>query len=225
MPPLTLGPVGPGPMGVGPIGPGPMGLGPIGPGPMGVGPIGPGPMVFAMRGFSDGQDREAERQDREREQRDRELERARAERDRESSLYEQGNNAIYEARWDRAVNSFTRLAELKGTRADAALYWKSYALNRLGQRADALATIAELDKGYPNSRYFKEAKALEMEVRGAAGQPVRPEAQADEDLKLMAMQGACQQRPGARQCRSSSKCSTARRLHGSRSVRFTCWRR
>ena len=85
---------------------------------------------------------------------------------------------------------------MKGTRADAALYWKSYALNRLGQRADALATIAELNKGYPNSRYLKEAKALEIEVRGAAGQPVRPEAQADEDLKLMAMQGACQQRPG-----------------------------
>ncbi len=162
---------------------------------MGVGPIGPGPMVFAMRGFSDGQDREAERQDREREQRDRELERARAERDRESSLYEQGNNAIYEARWDRAVNSFTRLAELKGTRADAALYWKSYALNRLGQRADALATIAELTKGYPNSRYLKEARALEMEVRGAAGQPVRPEAQADEDLKLMAMQGLANSDP------------------------------
>ncbi len=186
MPPLTLGPVGSA---------GPMGLGPIGPGPMGVGPIGPGPMVFAMRGFSDGQDREAERQDREREQRDRELERARAERDRESSLYEQGNNAIYEARWDRAVNSFTRLAELKGTRADAALYWKSYAQNRLGQRADALATIAELNKGYPNSRYLKEAKALEVEVRGAAGQPVRPEAQADEDLKLMAMQGLANSDP------------------------------
>jgi HEAT repeat protein len=103
------------------------------------------------------------------------------------SLYEQGNNAIYEARWDRAVNSFTRLADLKGTRADAALYWKAYAQNRLGQRADALSTISELTKGYPSSRYLKEAKALELEVRNAAGQPVRPEAQADEDLKLMAL--------------------------------------
>jgi outer membrane protein assembly factor BamD (BamD/ComL family) len=78
------------------------------------------------------QDREVERQDREREQRDREIQRAQAERDRESSLYEQGNNAIYEGRWDRAVTYFTRLADLKGTRADSALYWKSYAQNRLG---------------------------------------------------------------------------------------------
>jgi hypothetical protein len=82
---------------------------------------------------------------------------------RESSLYEQGNNAIYEGRWDRAVTSFTRLADLKGTRADSALYWKSYAQNRLGQRADALSTIGELTKSYPNSRYLKEAKALEVE--------------------------------------------------------------
>ncbi len=157
-----------------------MGLGPLGPGPMGIGPIGRGPW--------DEQDRERERQDREREQKDRELQRAQSERDRESSLYEQGNNALYEGRWDRAFTYFSRLAELKGTRADQALYWKSYAQNRLGQSADALSTIAELTKGYPASRYIKEAKALEVEVRGAGGQPMRPEAQADEDLKIYAMQ-------------------------------------
>jgi HEAT repeat protein len=133
------------------------------------------------------QDREIERQDREREMRDREMARAQAERDRESSLYEQGNNALYEGRWDRAVSYFTRLADLKGTRADSALYWKSYAQNRLGQRADALATLTDLTKSYPSSRYLKEARALEVEVRGAAGQPVRPEAQADEDLKILAL--------------------------------------
>jgi HEAT repeat protein len=204
--PMGPGPMGPGPMGLGPLGPGPMGLGPMGPGPMGpglmsVGPMGPGPMglgpmgptpLFAYAGEwqdreSDQQDREREQRDREREQKEREIQRAQAERDRESSLYEQGNNAIYDGRWDRAVTYFSRLADLKGTRADSALYWKSYAQNRLGQSADALATIAELTKGYPSSRYIKEARALEVEVRGAGGQPVRPEAQADEDLKIYAM--------------------------------------
>ena len=145
------------------------------------------PMKLGPGAGFDYQDREAERQDREREQKEREIQRAQAERDRESSLYEQGNNAIYEGRWDRAVTYFTRLADLKGTRADSALYWKSYAQNRLGQRADALSTIAELTKSYPNSRYLKEAKALEVEVRGRRGQPVRPEAQADEELKLIAI--------------------------------------
>ena len=134
-----------------------------------------------------GQDREAERQDRERDQREREVQRAQSERDRESSLYEQGNSALYEGRWDRAVNYFSRLADMKGTRADSALYWKSYAQNRLGQRAESLSTIAELTKSYPTSRYIKEAKALEVEVRGATGQKVSPEAQADEDLKILAL--------------------------------------
>ncbi|HSC28267.1 MAG TPA: HEAT repeat domain-containing protein, partial [Vicinamibacterales bacterium] len=88
----------------------------------------------------------------------------------------------------RAMNAFAQVVEMKGSRVDAALYWKAYAQNRLGQRAEALATIGELTKGYPKSRYLKDARALEVEVRSAAGQPVRPEAQADEDLKLMAIQ-------------------------------------
>jgi HEAT repeat protein len=133
------------------------------------------------------QDREIERQDREREKRERELQRAQSERDREDSLYEQGTSALWDNRWDRALTYFSRLAELKSARADAALYWKSYAQNRLGQRAESLATIAELTKGYPNSTYLKQARALELEVRNASGQASRPEAQADEDLKLLAI--------------------------------------
>jgi len=152
-------------------------------------------MSIAPRPWFDTQDQEIERQDRKRAMKERELQRAQAERDRESSLYEQGNNALYEGRWDRAVTYFTRLADLKGTRADSALYWKSYAQNRLGQRAEALATISELTKGYPNSRYLKEARALEVEVRGAAGQPARPDAQADEELKIYAMQALANSDP------------------------------
>jgi HEAT repeat protein len=137
------------------------------------------------------QDRDADRgraqADRERAQKEREMDRARSERDREDSLYEQGTNALWENRWDRALTYFTRLSDMKSRRADAALYWKSYAQNRLGQRAESLATIAELIKGYPGSTYLKQAKALELEVRNAAGQPARPEAQGDEDLKLIAI--------------------------------------
>ena len=176
-------------MGPGPIGPGPIGVGPIGPGPIGIGPSGP----FRWSPENE-QDRERERADREREQKDRELQRAQAERDRQAQLYEEGNNALYEGRWDRAVTYFTRLADLKGARADQALYWKSYAQNRLGQRADSLATIAELTNSYPSSRYIKEARALEVEVRGSTG-PVGAQAQADEDLKLYAINALAQSDP------------------------------
>lgn len=137
-------------------------------------------------------EQDAARQDRERELAEREAQRARSERERENSLYEQASNALYEGRYDRAVTNFSRLADLKSSRADAALYWKSYAQNRLGQRAEALATIAELTKGYPTSQYLKQARALEVEVRAQAGQPVRPDAQADEELKLIAINALAQ---------------------------------
>jgi HEAT repeat protein len=69
------------------------------------------------------------------------------------------------------------------------MYWTAYAQSKLGQQADALATLAELTKTYPSSRWIGDAKALDLEVRRSVGQPVRPEAQADEELKLLAIQG------------------------------------
>lgn len=130
-------------------------------------------------------DRLREQEDREREQRDRERERV----ERVNELYDDGQEALDDGDWDDAARAFSRLAELKGPRTDAALYWKAYAQNRLGQRPDALQTIAELTKAYPSSRYLQQAKALEVEVRRDAGQPVRPENQVDEETKLMALQG------------------------------------
>jgi len=39
---------------------------------------------------------------------------------------------------------------------------------RLARRDEALATIAELRKAFPNSRWLDDAKALEVEVRQAS---------------------------------------------------------
>ena len=146
------------------------------------------------------QDSERERQeaqqDREREQRDREREERDRQREREASSYDQGMSALDSAQWDRAASSFDRVIELKGTKADAALYWKAYAQNKQGQRAEALGTIAALMKQYPKSRYLEQAKALEMEVRRDAGQPVRPESESDEEMKLIRDQRAAELRPG-----------------------------
>jgi HEAT repeat protein len=158
-------------------------------------PIPPGALFAAVLAPIPWEEQDTARQDREREMAEREAQRARAERDRENSLYEQGTNALYEGRYDRALTHFTRLAELKSGRADAALYWKSYAQYRLGQQAESLATIGELTKGYPSSQYLKQARALEVEVRARAGQPMRPDAQADEELKLIAINAFAQGSP------------------------------
>ncbi|HUE86136.1 MAG TPA: HEAT repeat domain-containing protein [Vicinamibacterales bacterium] len=167
----------PGPIGWSPLDVGPPGVSPLGPGPLGVGPLGIAPFAGEAIGFApDGQaDREA-------------AQRAR-DRDRQDRLYEEGQRAIEEGRWQSAAERFADLAAQKGTRSDAAMYWRAYALDRMGQKADALTAAAELIKQYPASKWLADAKALELQVRQSAGQPVRPEAEGDEELKLLALQG------------------------------------
>jgi HEAT repeat protein len=106
---------------------------------------------------------------------------------RQQEAYEAGTDALDEGKWERAVTSFTRAAGLPGDRTDGALYWKAYALNKLGRRDDALATLADLSKRFPGSRWGKDARSLEAEVRQAGGSPSNPAAESDEDFKLMAI--------------------------------------
>jgi HEAT repeat protein len=126
---------------------------------------------------------------------DREQERARETRQRERELYESGIEALDDDRYDRALERFNRVIEMNGSNVDGAKYWKAYAQNRLGQRAESLATIAELIKSHPNSRYVTQAKTLEADVRRSTGQSASPETQADEDLKLMAINALQHQDP------------------------------
>ncbi len=124
------------------------------------------------------EDREQEKADREQEQRERGQE-----------VYQDGTQALDEHRWEKAVEKFSEGASLGGPRADGALYWKAYAQNKLGRRADALSTLSQLEKSFPRSRWLNDAKALGVEVRQTSGQKVSPENENDEDLKLIAING------------------------------------
>jgi hypothetical protein len=107
-------------------------------------------------------------------------------------LYQDGQRALDSRRWDQALEDFNQVAARAGSRADGALYWKAYTLNKLGRRDEAVAAIAELRKSYASSRWLDDAKALEVEVKQASGQKVAPESESDEDLKLMAINGLMQ---------------------------------
>ena len=105
-------------------------------------------------------------------------------------LLERARDLIEEGRFERAVDDLNRVIAMKtSTRGDAALYWKAYSLAKLGQQADALKTVTDLYEKFATSRWLKDAKALEVEIRQASGQPVRPESQNDDDLKLYALRG------------------------------------
>lgn len=103
--------------------------------------------------------------------------------------YESGKSALDSHNYERAVEIFDKLINAKNasSRIEGAYYWKAYALNKLGKRDEALAALAELTKQFPQSSWQNDAKALQAEVRAANGQPVSPENQADEDLKLYAI--------------------------------------
>ena len=106
---------------------------------------------------------------------------------REEELYKDGSDYLDESQWQKAADKFADVADLKGKRADAALYWKAYALNKLGRRSEASSAIAQLRQQYPKSNWLRDAGALEVEIKQATGQPVNPATQSDEDLKLLAL--------------------------------------
>jgi hypothetical protein len=115
-----------------------------------------------------------------------------AERDRQAmmeDLYNEGRAFLDEGDYGNAGKKFGELAKLAGPQTDAALYWKAYADNKMGKREAALEGIAELKKRFPQSRWKKDAEALEIEMRQSSGQPVNPDSQSNDDLKILALQG------------------------------------
>jgi hypothetical protein len=117
---------------------------------------------------------------------------------RTQELYEQAQNSINQSRYERAIEQLDRLirqfdgqsdATAVANKVDGALYWKAYTLVKQKQITDALDTIEVMQKKFSSSRWMKDAKALEVEARQASGQSVSPEAQADEELKLLALRG------------------------------------
>ncbi len=115
--------------------------------------------------------------------------------DSQDRLYDRGQHALEGRRWDEALDAFSQAATQTGSRTDGALYWKAYALHKLGRRDEAQAALAELRKAHPSSRWLNDAGALELEVKQAAGQKVSPESESDEELKLMALNGLVQSDP------------------------------
>jgi len=118
------------------------------------------------------------------------------------SLYDEARSSINAGRYERALDQLNRLIQRSdgkptalAERVDAAMYWKAYTQIKLQSTADALTTLQDLQKKYSESRWIKDAKALELEARQASGQGVSPEAQNTEELKLLALRGVMNSDP------------------------------
>jgi TolA-binding protein len=149
--------------------------------------------VGVGRGISGDKERAREAEERAREVRERQRDAAERLADNEQrkiDLYREGTGSVDEGRYEQAVSRFNRLleADAKWSRADGALYWKAYALNKLGKRDEAGAAIGEISKQFPQSKWINDAKALQVEIQQSAGRPVSPDSIDDQDLKLLALQ-------------------------------------
>ncbi|HMC32183.1 MAG TPA: tetratricopeptide repeat protein [Candidatus Angelobacter sp.] len=102
----------------------------------------------------------------------------------EDELYSAAKDALDNGEYGDAIKQLDEVVKLHARKADGALYWKAYALNKAGNKAQALTTVGELRKNYPKSTWLRDAAALEQEMRGA----VNPENISDDELKLLAIQ-------------------------------------
>ncbi|GAA3746984.1 HEAT repeat domain-containing protein [Terriglobus aquaticus] len=74
--------------------------------------------------------------------------------------YTQGTQALDQQRWQDAITAFDKVAKAHDKRADAALYWKAYALNKLNRPNLVTATCNQLRGTYPRSTWNHDCTSL-----------------------------------------------------------------
>jgi hypothetical protein len=78
--------------------------------------------------------------------------------------YATGTRAMDEHRWPDALTAFDKVINAKGERVDAALYWKAYSLNKLGNTPLAVATCKQLRAQFVNSSWNKDCDTIALNV-------------------------------------------------------------
>lgn len=100
-------------------------------------------------------------------------------------LYWQAQSALREADWSTALQRFEQLEkqlrEREPQSADAALYWRAYALVQLRRTTEARSLVDRLHREFPASRWGKDADALLTPAKPAASAKTAP-AHGDDDL-------------------------------------------
>ena len=103
--------------------------------------------------------------------------------------YDEGQKALREQNWTEAADQFKKAIKADKEQADASMYWRSHALYKAGRKTEAERQIRSLERKYPDSRWVKEARVLQIEHDGS--EPVLSGATdgsgLDEELRLFAL--------------------------------------
>ena len=105
------------------------------------------------------------------------------------TAYDKGQSLLDQNRYSDAVQVFTQMIAAKSPRIDAAMYWRAYALSKLGRKNEALTQLTELRKAYPQSKWWtNDGAALNAELNPQSAVQ-RPAAnKEDEEMQLLAIQ-------------------------------------
>jgi HEAT repeat protein len=104
------------------------------------------------------------------------------------TAYDKGQSLLDQNHYGDAVQVFTQMIAAKSPRTDAAMYWRAYALSKLGRKNEALTQLTELRKAYPQSKWWtNDGAALLAELNPQAAQKL-PSSSENEEMKLLAIQ-------------------------------------
>jgi HEAT repeat protein len=103
--------------------------------------------------------------------------------------YDEGQKALREQSWIEATEQFKRAIKTDKANADAAMYWRAYALYQANRKNEAERQIRSLERKFPESRWLKEAQVLEIEHQGAdsIARRTTDENGLDEELRVFAL--------------------------------------
>lgn len=103
--------------------------------------------------------------------------------------YDEGQNALREQSWKKAAEQFQLAIKADRANADAAMYWRAHALYQANRKNEAETQIRSLERKYPDSRWIKEAQALQIEHQSAesVASSASDASGMDEDLRIFAL--------------------------------------
>jgi len=103
--------------------------------------------------------------------------------------YDEGQKSLRDQDWTTAAEQFKEAIKQDKSTADASMYWRAHALYKAGRSKEAERQLKTLERKYPDSRWVKEARVLQIEHAETAPvlAGVVDENGLDEDLRMFAL--------------------------------------
>jgi hypothetical protein len=104
--------------------------------------------------------------------------------------YDDGQKALREQKWMEAAEHFEQAIRDDRDQADAALYWRAYALHKAGRNKEAERELKKLERRFPDSNWVQEGRTLRIQYQDpekSVAQATGGDSAMDDELRLFAL--------------------------------------